>query len=108
MYHELVPKILWLDVVEIQLVSASGMGISSESVSPVAGFLEIILGITIILFRKSVVPVYIAAVSLFFLLLYAGISRPETLIGAFNPVTTNILGLGFCYLILYSNRSENP
>lgn len=104
-YHGLVPKILWLSAVEVHLVSVSGFGIPANIASPLAGIGEIVLGFIIIFFKKSNIPVYIAAVVLFLLLLFVGIASPEYLIGAFNPVTTNILGLGFCYLILFAGKN---
>ncbi|WP_201599179.1 DoxX-like family protein [Psychrobacter vallis] len=106
-YHGLVPKILWLSVVEIHLVSLSGFNLPANIVSPLAGIGEIILGCLIIFFRKSTLPVYIAAVALCLLLIFVGLASPEYLIHAFNPVTTNILGLGFCYLILFVDKNDN-
>ncbi|WP_040641862.1 DoxX-like family protein [Psychrobacter aquaticus] len=106
-YHGLVPKILWLSAVEIHLVSLSGLNLPANIVSPLTGIGEIILGCLIIFFRKSTLPVYIAAVALCLLLIFVGLASPEYLISAFNPVTTNILGLGFCYLILFVDKNDN-
>ena len=106
-YQGLVPKILWLNAVEVHLVSVSGVGIPANIASPLAGMGEIILGCIIIFSKKSNIPIYIAAVALFLLLLFVGIVSPEYLVGAFNPVTLNILGLGFCYLILFAGKHEN-
>lgn len=106
-YHGLVPKILWLSPDEVRLVSASSLGISAEMISPIAGGLEILLGLMIIFFRKSMLPVYVAAFSLVFLLIYTAVVSPDYLLAAFNPVTTNIMGLGFCYLIHLSNTQKS-
>lgn len=106
-YHGLVPKILWLSAVEIHLVSISGFDIPANIASPIAGIGEIVLGSIIIFSKKSNIPIYIAAVALVTLLFFVGLASPEYLIGAFNPVTTNILGLGFCYLILWASKNEN-
>jgi len=105
-YHGLVPKILWLSPDEVSLVSASGSGISADIVSPIAGIAEIILGLLII-FNRSLIPVYIAAVMLALLLLFVVVASPSYLVGAFNPVTTNLLGLGFCYLIVFLSQNED-
>lgn len=105
-YHGLVPKILWLSAVEVDLVSLSSLSIPPSIASPLAGIGEIILGCLIIFSRKSNIPVYIAAVTLCLLLLFVGLSSPKYLVGAFTPVTTNILGLGFCYFILFSSKYE--
>ena len=106
-YHGLVPKILWLNAVEVHLVSLSGFGIPASIASPIADIGEIVLGCIIIFTNKSYIPVYIAAVVLLLLLLFVGLASPEYLVGAFNPVTTNILGLGLCYLIVFAGKNEN-
>ena len=102
-YHGLIPKILWLSPDEIKLVSSSGINVPASIVSPLAGIGEIVIGLMIILFRSSILPVYLAAMLLISLLVFVGITSPDYLIGAFNPVTTNILGLGFCYLINFAS-----
>jgi uncharacterized membrane protein YphA (DoxX/SURF4 family) len=105
-YHGLVPKILWLSATEIQLVNVSGLGISAQIASPIAGLGEIVLGFMII-FNKTILPIYIAALVLLLLLLFVVFTSPQYLIEAFNPVTTNILGLGLCYLIVFCNKHKN-
>ena len=105
-YHGLVPKILWLSVVEIHLVSISGIGVPAKIASPLAGIGEIVLGCAIIFLNKSNTPVYIATTVLLLLLFFVAVASPVYLIGAFNPVTTNILGLGFCYFILFASEHE--
>ncbi|MFT6448056.1 MAG: hypothetical protein ACJAW8_000399 [Oleispira sp.] len=106
-YHGLVPKILWLSTAEVHLVDVSGIGISATVISPLAGVLEILLGCAIIVLRKFDFLIYAAAASLLGLLAYVAAMSPSFLIEAFNPVTTNILGIGLCYLILLTQRYEN-
>ena len=96
------PKILWLSPLEIELVELSGTGISTDIASPLAGVLEIILGLCIICMRGRVLPIYIAGTSLVLLLLYSGFLMPRLLLEAFNPVTTNIMGLVLCYIVKIS------
>ena len=47
---------------------------------------------------------------LLLLLLFVGLVSPKYLVDAFNPATTNILGLGlglgFCYLIWFVHENE--
>lgn len=105
-YHGLVPKILWLSSVEIHLVSLSGLNISANIISPIAGIGEMILGCSILFFKKSIIPVYIAVIVLLLLLLFVSLVSPKYLIDAFNPVTTNVLGLGFCYLIWFTHDNQ--
>ncbi len=103
-YHGLVPKILWLSAAEIHLVEVSGIGISATVISPLAGISEILLGCAIIFLRKLDVVIYAAAGALLGLLAYVAIMSPSYLAEAFNPVTTNILGMGLCYLILLTQN----
>ena len=104
-YHGLVPKILWLSAVEVHLVSTSGLGVPAKIASPLVDIVEIVLGCAIIFLNKSNIPVYIAVAILLLLLLSVAVASPMYSIGAFNPITTNILGLGFCYLILFVDKA---
>ena len=106
-YHGLVPKILWLSTAEVHLVDVSGIGISATLISPLAGVLEILLGFAIVVLRKLDFLIYAAAASLLGLLAYVAVMSPGFLVEAFNPVTTNILGMGLCYLILLTQRYED-
>ncbi|MBL4796125.1 MAG: DoxX-like family protein [Oleispira sp.] len=106
-YHGLVPKILWLSTDEIHLVDISGIGISATFISPLAGILEILLGCAIIFLRKLDIVIYAAAGALLGLLAYVVVMSPSYLVDAFNPVTTNILGMGLCYLILLTQKHEH-
>lgn len=105
-YHGLVPKILWLSPIETHLVSLSGLDLPANIVSLLAGIGEVLLGGSIIFFRKSIIPIYVAVVVLLLLLLFVGFVSPEYLVEAFNPVTINMLGLSFCYLIWFVHKSE--
>ena len=105
-YHGLVPKILWLSAAEVHLVDVSGIGVSATYISPLAGVLEILLGCAIIFLRKLDVVIYAAAGALLGLLGYVALMCPEYLIEAFNPVTTNLLGIGLCYLILLTQPRD--
>jgi len=99
-YHGLVPKILWLSPIEEQLVVLHNTGIPSAILSPFAGVIEIIIALFIVLYRKSLVPVYIVVVSLIFLVVDVAWVMPSLLVEAFNPVTTNFMGLLLCYFII--------
>lgn len=63
-----------------------------------AGVAEIIFGLSILGLRRSPIPIYAAAASLALLLLYILIMLPSLAAEAFNPVTTNLLGLALCYI----------
>lgn len=99
-YHGLLPKILFLSPIEVSLVEASGAGVPANIASPLAGVLEIVLGLLIALRLGGKLPVYVAAFALVALLVYVALLSPALLVEAFNPVTTNVPGLLLCYLIL--------
>jgi fatty acid desaturase len=101
-----VPKIIWLSPIEIQLVNLSGLGLSPEIISPIAGFFEILIGLAILVFRKTLWPVMTAATMLIVLLLYVAIVMPTLLVGAFNPLSTNILGLVLCCIVVISQEQH--
>lgn len=107
-YHGFFPKILQLSAIEKELVDLHNLPIASEILSPLAGILEIALAIAIITLRKSLLPVYIAAVALTILLIDVALIKPELLTEAFNPVTINIASLFLCYITFISQNQTVP
>lgn len=57
-----------------------------------------LLAVSIVVFRRSLVPVYIAAVALFALLLDVMVVMPSLFIEAFNPLTINITAIVLAYI----------
>ena len=106
-YHGLVPKILWLSPTEASMITASRLEIPASYIAPLAGALEIALGVIILIYKKSNTPIYAAAIALASLLIYVTTIQPHLLVEAFNPVTTNILGLGLCYLTITLNKTRS-
>lgn len=102
-YHGLVPKIIWLHPVEIQLTTAHGL--DAAFISPVAGVLEVVLGLSLLLMRKSLLPVYIAIASLVMLLLDVMLIMPSLLTAAFNPVTTNLVAIAMAYIVVVTRKA---
>lgn len=97
-YHGLAPKILWLSPVEAALASAHGL--DPAFVSPMAGMLEVVLGIALLAWRTSLWPVYVAIAALVVLLLDVALVMPGLLIEAFNPVTVNVSALFIGYVVI--------
>ncbi|MBL1275754.1 MAG: DoxX-like family protein [Ectothiorhodospiraceae bacterium] len=106
-YHGLIPKIIVLSQTEIDIVTAHNINIPAPIFSFAAGIIEILLAITIVWFKKSVLPLYISGIMLVALLLDVAIVMPEVLVQAFNPVSTNIAALALYYLIIVSQPSTN-
>lgn len=102
-YHGLVPKLLWLSATEAALMDAHTF-LPSE-LTLVAGVGEIILALVLV-FHRSLIPVYLAAVGLIALLIDVAVIMPELLIEAFNPVTTNISAIVICIIIILSAQEN--
>jgi len=97
-YHGLVPKILWLSTTEAALATAHGL--YAPIISPLAGVGEILLGGALLLFRRTLIPVYMAIASLIVLLLDVAIMMPALLMEAFNPVTLNLAVIFIGYIVV--------
>lgn len=105
-YHGLVPKILFLNAVEISLNSAHQVGISPTAIALTGGILEIVLGLLIIGLTKTLVPVYIAITMLFVLLIDVAIVMPQLLVEAFNPVTINVVSIVMGYFVIITQKKS--
>ena len=105
-YHGLVPKILWLSPIEVSLANAHNL--NAVVASPLAGVLEIILALSILLLKKSLIPVYFAMILLIVLLLDVMIIMPSLLIEAFNPVTINLATIVIAYFVCITQIHVKP
>ncbi len=109
-YHGLVPKIVFLSPVEQQLVNAHFPNQSTALISVIGGISEIILALCIIRYKRSLIPILIAAATLILLLIDVMVVMPELLIAAFNPVSINVTTLVLCYLVYITqpvNKNQN-
>lgn len=106
-YHGLIPKILWLSKLELAMVNAHGVGLLSPAISRIGGVLEIILGISILALKKSLMPVYLSVALLTALLLDVSLTMPSLLIEAFNPVTINLVSLVMAYFIIITQPAQD-
>ena len=103
-YHGLVPKILWLSPTEAALAGAHGL--YAPIISPIAGVGEILLGGALLLFKRTLVPVYAAIASLVVLLLDVAIMMPALLTEAFNPVTLNLAVIFIGYVVIVTQARQ--
>lgn len=104
-YHGLVPKIIWLSSVEVSLTNAHNFGLSAELISTIAGVMEILLGLSIVLLRKSLAPIYISIIMLVVLLVDVALVMPMLLVDAFNPVTINVASIVIGYIIVITQHN---
>ena len=96
-WHGLVPKILWLSPDELAMIQAHGLS-APEWVARLAGALEIILGV-VLLIRGRRWPIVLAAALLIGLLLDVLLMSPHLLLQAFNPLSTNLAALALCWVV---------
>lgn len=99
-YHGLVPKILLQNPMEVQMILAHGSELPYRQIAFVAGVAEIALGLALILLRRQLWPVWVALVAFILLLLDVALFSPALLVQAFNPVSTNIAGIGLCLVAI--------
>lgn len=91
-YHGLFPKIIHIAPLE-KLMTAS-IGFSAEIsywITKFAGAGEIIFGITLLVFYRCALLIWLNIVALAALLLFVALLEPLLLMEAFNPVTTNLV-----------------
>lgn len=103
-YHGLVPKIFTLSEMEIAMISNHGdflpPGLSVEQIALLGGLWDCLVGVAILIFWKQRWPILVAMITLIVLLIDVAIFSPQYLIEAFNPVTTNVLGMVVSFIIL--------
>lgn len=108
LYHGLVPKLLFLSPDEVRMIEAHDWPLSTLRIAQAAGAAEVVLGLAILLLRRSRWPLWLASGALLALLLDVALFVPELLLGAFNPVTTNIAALALCLIALQGERGARP
>jgi len=101
-YHGLVPKIIWLSPIEAALTNAHQL--NANIVSPMAGVMEVLLGLSIVFLKRTLLPIYAAIILLVVLLLDVAIVMPSLLIEAFNPVTINVVSIALAYFICITHE----
>jgi hypothetical protein len=100
-YHGVFPKLLHIAPMEKAMTAS--MGFSNEIsylITKSAGLSELIFGLIFILFYKNRTVVLLNIVGLLALLLFVVVLQPQLLVGAFNPVTTNIPLIALSLILL--------
>ncbi|MFT5299803.1 MAG: hypothetical protein ACI87E_001760 [Mariniblastus sp.] len=87
LYHGLVPKLLFRDPTELALVELGPTLHSAETTVLIAGAIEVVLGLVVLIYWSQRWPVWLS-VLLFTALLIGGVAlKPSGAVEAFNPVT---------------------
>lgn len=101
LYHGIFPKLIHVAPLEKAMTASLGF---SEEVSYIitksAGIGELLFGLVFILFYKIRTIVILNIMGLVGLLLFVAVLQPQLLVGAFNPVTTNIPLIGLSLILL--------
>ncbi len=109
-YHGLAPKILTLSDMEVAMINNHGdflpLGISVDQIALLGGLWDCLIGVAILVFWKQRWPILVSMITLVVLLIDVAIFSPQYLVEAFNPVTTNVLGLVVGLISLLSKRAS--
>jgi len=98
-----------LHVAPLEKVMTASLGFSEEIsylITKSAGIGELIFGLIFIIFYKRRIVVLLNIIGLIGLLFFVAILQPQLLVGAFNPVTTNIPLIGLSLIILNSTQTR--
>lgn len=103
-YHGLVPKLLYPDTGELEMIQRSGLfqGLE-EKIVTITGSLEIIFGLTCILIHKKGVHV-ISIVALTLLFVGALVSKPTVFTFPFNPFSLTISMITISVIALFNYK----
>lgn len=108
LYHGIAPKLLHVAPLEKAMTASLGY---SEKVSLLltksAGVGEVIFGIVFFVFYRNKTVVKLNIIGLIALLLFVAVMHPQLLVGAFNPVTTNIPLIALSIILLFALKDEN-
>ncbi|UJF21658.1 DoxX-like family protein [Shewanella sp. OMA3-2] len=107
LYHGIFPKLL--QIAPLEKAMTASLGFSDETsyfITKSAGVGELIFGLIFILFYKNRIVILLNITGLTGLLLFVAILQPQLLIGAFNPVTTNIPLIGLSFILLASIQAR--
>ena len=90
-YHGLVPKLINRNPDELKMLRDAGIA-SPELLKVVSllGYMEICLGLILVIFWKSRWPLWFTITAMFLATLGVAITSPIYLTGAFNPLTLNL------------------
>jgi len=101
LYHGIFPKLL--HIAPLEKAMTASLGFSNEVsylITKSAGLGELIFGLIFIIFYKNRTVVMLNIAGLIGLLFFVAALQPQLLVGAFNPVTTNIPLIGLSFILL--------
>jgi hypothetical protein len=106
-YQGLVPKLLGPHADELAMSRAFGIAADLQApVSYVAGAVEVLFGLCVLLLPHRAWPQWVSAVSMAVLLVFVAIYTPHYLVGAFNPVVMNVASIALSIVALLALRAQ--
>jgi DoxX-like family len=107
LYHGLVPKLLYHDRIELDLLSRIAPPQSLHTAATLAGVVEVSFAFLLVLLWRRTWPLWLTLVLMLAGIPVVAISAPEYLTAAFNPVTLNI-SLATLALVVIIARRDLP
>lgn len=107
LYHGLVPKLLYHDRIELDLLSRIAPPQRLHAAATLAGAVEVFFAFLLILLWRRTWPLWLTLVLMLIGIPVVAVSAPEYLTAAFNPVTLNI-SLAMLALISIIARRDLP
>lgn len=104
LYHGLIPKLLFRDTTELDLIEKGPWLHSPQTTMLIAGIAEVVLGLVVFIYWRQRWPVFISIVAFGILLAGAVTISPEHAIHAFNPVTLSGSAIFFCLINLNEKK----
>lgn len=106
-YHGLLPKLVHIAPLEKLMTDSIGLGEPlSYLITKTAGVGEVVFGIVFFFLYQQRLLIWLNIAGLIGLLLFVAILQPLLLIEAFNPVTTNLMLVGFSVILLQAEKDE--
>jgi hypothetical protein len=104
-YHGLVPKLLYHDRAELDLLSRIGTAPQHlRAATTLAGVVEVLFAFLLIIFWRQTWLLWLTLVLMLVGIPVVGVSAPEYLTAAFNPVTLNMSLVIFAAIALITRR----
>ena len=104
LYHGLIPKLIFRHATELELVNKGPVVGSAETTVLLAGVVEVLAGICVLIFWKRSWPIYLSLFGFVVLLIASVVISPEHAAHAFNPVTLTVSAILFCLIQICESR----
>jgi uncharacterized membrane protein len=103
-YHGLVPKLLYHDRIELDLLGRIAPPNVLRSITTVAGVVEIIFAFLVLLLWRQTWLLWLTLILMLCGIPAVALTSPEYLHAAFNPVTLNMSVAAFATIALFARR----